>query len=66
MARITDQNKIQRLKQSTMKLVVEKGFGGASAALISNDAQVASGYFYMHYEGKFYFARGVQRSAGSF
>ena len=53
MARITDQNKIQRLKQSTMKLVVEKGFGGASAALISNDAQVASGYFYMHYEGKY-------------
>ncbi|MCK3683917.1 TetR/AcrR family transcriptional regulator [Maribellus sp. YY47] len=53
MARITDQNKIQRLKQSTMKLVVEKGFGGASAALISKDAQVASGYFYMHYKGKY-------------
>lgn len=53
MARITDQNKVQRLKQSTMKLVVEKGFGGASAALISKDAQVASGYFYMHYEGKY-------------
>ena len=53
MARITDQNKIQRLKQSTMKLVVEKGFGRASAALISKDAQVASGYFYMHYEGKY-------------
>lgn len=53
MARKTDQNKIHRLKQSTMKLVVEKGFGGASAALISKDAQVASGYFYMHYQGKY-------------
>ncbi|MCW0484597.1 TetR/AcrR family transcriptional regulator [Gaoshiqia sediminis] len=53
MARITDQNKVERLKQSTMKLVVEYGFGGASAALIAKDAKVASGYFYMHYKGKY-------------
>ncbi|WP_347839714.1 TetR/AcrR family transcriptional regulator [uncultured Draconibacterium sp.] len=53
MARITDQTKIERLKQSTMKLVVDRGFGGASAALIAKDAQVASGYFYMHYKGKY-------------
>ncbi len=53
MARITDQRKIERLKQSTMKLVVERGFGGASVALISKDAEVASGYFYMHYAGKY-------------
>jgi AcrR family transcriptional regulator len=53
MARITDQNKIERLKRSTMKLVVEHGFGGASAALISKDAGVATGYFYMHYKGKY-------------
>ncbi|PWE00848.1 TetR/AcrR family transcriptional regulator [Marinilabilia rubra] len=53
MARITDKNKIERLKQSTMKLVVENGFGGASAALISKDAGVAAGYFYMHYKGKY-------------
>lgn len=53
MARITDQNKIDRLKQSTMKLVVEKGFGGASASLIAKDANVASGYFYIHYKGKY-------------
>jgi AcrR family transcriptional regulator len=36
-----------------MKLVVEHGFGGASAALISKDAGVATGYFYMHYKGKY-------------
>lgn len=53
MARITDHKKIERLKQSTMKLVVEKGFGGASASLIAKDANVASGYFYMHYKGKY-------------
>ncbi|HKJ79967.1 MAG TPA: TetR/AcrR family transcriptional regulator [Prolixibacteraceae bacterium] len=53
MARITDQNRIDRLKQSTMKLVVEHGFGGASASLIAKDANVASGYFYMHYKGKY-------------
>ncbi len=53
MARITDQNRIERLKQSTMKLVVQHGFGGASASLIAKDAKVASGYFYMHYKGKY-------------
>lgn len=53
MARITDQNRIERLKHSTMKLVVEHGFGGASASLIAKDAEVASGYFYMHYKGKY-------------
>lgn len=52
MARITDLKRIERLKQSTMKLVVEKGFGGASAILIAKDAGVAAGYFYMHYKGK--------------
>jgi AcrR family transcriptional regulator len=36
-----------------MKLVVENGFGGASAAMIALDAKVASGYFYMHYKGKY-------------
>ena len=53
MARITDVNRIKRLKDSTMKLVVENGFGGASAAMIAIDAKVASGYFYMHYKGKY-------------
>jgi AcrR family transcriptional regulator len=52
MARITDLKRIERLKQSTMKLVVEKGFGGASAILIAKDAGVAAGYFYRHYKGK--------------
>lgn len=53
MARITDTNKIERLKVSTMKLVAENGYGGASAALIAKDAEVAVGYFYLHYKGKY-------------
>lgn len=36
-----------------MKLVVEHGFGGASASLIAKDADVATGYFYMHYKSKY-------------
>ena len=36
-----------------MTLAVEKGFGGASAAMIAIDAKVASGYFCMHYKGKY-------------
>jgi AcrR family transcriptional regulator len=53
MARLTDINRIRRLKDSTMRLVVENGFGGASVSMIAFDAKVASGYFYMHYKGKY-------------
>ncbi len=53
MARITDQYKIERLKESTMQLVSENGYGGASASLIASKARVSSGYFYLHYKGKY-------------
>ena len=53
MARITDTKKLERLKNSTMKLVAQKGFGGASAVSIAADAKVATGYFYLHYNGKY-------------
>lgn len=53
MARIADITKIERLKNATMKLVVERGFGGASVALIADEAGIASGYFYRHYKGKY-------------
>lgn len=53
MARVTDQNRVERLKKATMKMVVEKGFGGASAVLIAKNAKVSAGYFYLHYEGKY-------------
>lgn len=53
MARITDQKKVERLKCASMKLVVERGFGGATVALIAKEAGVASGYFYSHYGSKY-------------
>lgn len=53
MARITDQKRLERLKVSTMKLVAQKGYGGASAVLIAADAKVANGYFYLHFKGKY-------------
>ena len=53
MARITDQKKLERLKVSTMKMVAQKGYGGASAVSIAADAKVATGYFYLHYKGKY-------------
>lgn len=53
MARITDEKRVERLRQATMKYVVEKGFGGASAVLIAKEAKVAVGYFYLHYKGKY-------------
>lgn len=52
MARVTDQNRVERLKEATMKLVAEKGFGGASALLIASQAKVSMGYFYRHYNSK--------------
>lgn len=53
MARKIDINKVERLKQTTMKLVVENGYGGASASLIAKEAKIATGYFYLHYKGKY-------------
>ncbi|MGQ1788350.1 MULTISPECIES: TetR/AcrR family transcriptional regulator [unclassified Saccharicrinis] len=53
MARIPDQTKMNRLKQTTMNLVVERGYGGASIALIAKQAKISTGYFYMHYKGKY-------------
>ncbi len=53
MARIADENKLERLKLATMKLVAENGYGGASAALIAANSDVSTGYFYRLYKGKY-------------
>ncbi len=52
MARVIDYTKIERVQQATMKLIVEKGFGGASIAMISRKAKVAEGYLYRFYNSK--------------
>ena len=52
MARSIDNTKLEGVKQSAMKLIVEKGYGGASISSIAKKAKVAEGYLYRFYKGK--------------
>lgn len=52
MARVIDQNKLVRVKEAAMQLVVENGYGGASISKIAKKAGVAEGYLYRFYGGK--------------
>ena len=52
MARLIDEGKIQRIKEATLALVVQKGYGGASISAIAHSAGVAEGYLYRFYKGK--------------
>ncbi len=52
MARIIDEGKIQRIREATIALVVENGYGGASISSIAHRAGVAEGYLYRFYMGK--------------
>ncbi|MCT4604028.1 MAG: TetR/AcrR family transcriptional regulator [Marinifilum sp.] len=47
-----DTNKIERIKVETKKLIVERGYHGASIAEIARRAQVSDGYLYRHYSNK--------------
>jgi len=52
MARVIDETKIERIKEATLHMVVQKGYGGASISEIASLAGVAEGYLYRHYKGK--------------
>lgn len=52
MARPVDETKLERIRQTSMELIVHKGYGGASIAEIAKKAKVAEGYLYRHYKGK--------------
>ena len=52
MARSIDETKIERIKEATMQMVVDKGFGNASISEIAKKAGVAEGYLYNFYKGK--------------
>jgi TetR/AcrR family transcriptional regulator, repressor of fatR-cypB operon len=52
MARLIDETKIERIKEATLKMVVNKGYGGASISEIAKKACVAEGYLYRHYKSK--------------
>jgi len=52
MARTIDNTKLEGIKQSAIKLIVEKGYGGASISSIAKKAKVAEGYLYRFYKSK--------------
>ncbi len=52
MARVIDEGKIQRIREATIALVVQNGYGGASISSIARRAGVAEGYLYRFYTSK--------------
>ncbi|MFZ4401668.1 MAG: TetR/AcrR family transcriptional regulator [Bacteroidales bacterium] len=52
MARIIDDMKLERIKRSTLEMVVSNGYGGASISKIAKNAGVAEGYLYRFYSSK--------------
>ncbi len=52
MARLIDDGKIQRIKEATIELVVQNGYGGAAISSIAHRAGVAEGYLYRFYASK--------------
>ena len=52
MARIIDEGKIQRIREATIALVVQNGYGGAAISSIARRAGVAEGYLYRFYTSK--------------
>ena len=52
MARIIDEGKIERIREATIELVVQNGYGGAAISSIASSAGVAEGYLYRFYSSK--------------
>jgi AcrR family transcriptional regulator len=52
MARVTDTNKIELIKEAAAEMIVTTGFTGASISLIAKKAGVSEGYLYRHYSSK--------------
>ncbi|NOZ03682.1 MAG: TetR/AcrR family transcriptional regulator [FCB group bacterium] len=60
--RNTDTQKIERVKEAALKLIVSKGYHGASIAEIAKAAQVSDGYLYRHYANKADLVKDIYRS----
>ncbi|UMB61839.1 TetR/AcrR family transcriptional regulator [Lutibacter sp. A80] len=52
MARKIDEEKLARIKQATMKTIVDHGIEKATIAMIAKNANVSGGYLYRLYSGK--------------
>lgn len=52
MARKIDEDKIKRIKEATMKTIVDFGIESTTIAMIAKNANVSGGYLYRTYSGK--------------
>jgi len=52
MARLTDPDKLIRIKNATIELITRHGYQGVTTAKIAEVANVSTGYLYHHYESK--------------
>lgn len=52
MARLTDPEKLERIKRATMALVNQLGYQGVTTARIAEKAKVSAGYLYHHFDSK--------------
>ncbi len=52
MVKSTDLKKLYEVREAAVKVIVERGYYGATIAQISKEAGVSDGYLYRHYSGK--------------
>lgn len=52
MVKPTDLKKLYEVREAAIKVIVERGYYGATIAQISKEAGVSDGYLYRHYSGK--------------
>lgn len=52
MARITDPERIERIKKASMALIVDNGYTGVTISSIAQKAEVSTGYLYRHFDSK--------------
>ncbi len=52
MVKPIDINKLDGVKKAAIRVIVERGYYGATIAQISKEAGVSDGYLYRHYSGK--------------
>lgn len=57
--RIIDENKILRVKSEAKKMIVEKGYHGATILEIAKRANVSDGYLYRHHKNKAEFVKDI-------
>jgi len=52
MVKPTDLKKLYEVREAAVRVIVERGYYGATIAQISKEAGVSDGYLYRHYSGK--------------